>query len=416
MIGTLFVKECRQILKSLVYYIYLVIFVVFITSQMSGTEWIDELDEPQPGQQNYGYGLSDSESVLMETGLEKLFEEVRGRSFLTYPFGFAKDVVPDNSELEEITEILEYCTGTDMMGLEEAYTAYWMGVEGEMVDYETYMRHLEGWHIPVREGLSYDEFLAGMEQVSQIVGKGSMYDGRYAHYAKEPLSYEDAMQSYRELCEKDGVTGAQMRLFCDYAGIIVAFLPIFVGVASCLRDRRAKADEVIYSKAVSGFTLMASRYAANVVMVFVPVVIWAFLAQMPCVYEAASRGIAADGFAFLKYSVIWLLPVIMVILSASFLITEATDTILAIPILFAGGIASLFSASILTGDFGWKLIARWNEFGGYGRFAQEAGQLYLNRGLYVILAAAGIFLTVPVYGKKREGGSGPNGKIQKNRG
>lgn len=416
MIGTLFVKECRQILKSLVYYIYLVIFVIFITSQMSGTEWISELDEPKPGRQDYGYGISDSESVLMETGLEKLFEEVRGRRFLTYPYGFAKDVVPDDGELDEITRILEYCTGMDMTGLEEIYTAYWIAFEGEMADYETYLRHLDGWHIPVREGLSYGDFLAGMERVSQIVGKGSMYDGGYARYAQEPLSYEDAMQNYRELCEEDGVTGAQMRLFCDYAGIVLAFLPIFVGVASCLRDRRAKADEVIYSKQISGFALMASRYAANVVMVFIPVVIWAFLVQMPCVYEAASRGIAADGFAFLKYSVLWLLPVIMVMLSASFLITEATDTILAIPVLFVWGIASLFSASTLTGDFGWKLIARWNEFGGYGQFAEEAGRLYLNRGLYAVLAAAGIFLTVLAYGKKREGGAAMYGKIQKNRG
>ena len=34
MFGTLFVKECRQILKSMVYYLYVIIFVMFLSSQM----------------------------------------------------------------------------------------------------------------------------------------------------------------------------------------------------------------------------------------------------------------------------------------------------------------------------------------------------------------------------------------------
>ena len=35
MFGTLFLKECKQIAKSMVYYIYVVVFVLFLTSQFS---------------------------------------------------------------------------------------------------------------------------------------------------------------------------------------------------------------------------------------------------------------------------------------------------------------------------------------------------------------------------------------------
>ena len=51
----LFFKECRQVLRSLVYYIYLVVFVLFITSQMGDLPELGELHEPQPGEEYYGY-------------------------------------------------------------------------------------------------------------------------------------------------------------------------------------------------------------------------------------------------------------------------------------------------------------------------------------------------------------------------
>ena len=55
MMGALFLKECRKIAKSLVYYVYLAAFVLFITGQMSDVEWTEQLSEPQPGQERYGY-------------------------------------------------------------------------------------------------------------------------------------------------------------------------------------------------------------------------------------------------------------------------------------------------------------------------------------------------------------------------
>ena len=54
----LFFKECRQVLRSLVYYIYLVVFVLFITSQMGDLPELGELHEPQPGEEYYRIPVS----------------------------------------------------------------------------------------------------------------------------------------------------------------------------------------------------------------------------------------------------------------------------------------------------------------------------------------------------------------------
>lgn len=412
MMGSLFLKECRQVLRSLIYYIYIVIFVLFITSQMGDTDWIGALEEPQPGSDYYGYGYSANPDDIMEESIENLFEETYRNNYSTYPFGFIKSVTLTEEELAKIESELERCTGKSFEELIELYIDYYQTVAFSG-SYDQYMRSELGWHIPIAEDFTYEEFEELMKQVSDIIGKGCMYENLYKVTAKKELDYEDAMANYLDLRDHDRVTGAQMRLFCDYAGIVLAILPIFVGVSACLRDKRAKAADVIYSKKVSGTVLILSRYFANVLLLFVPVVACAALLQMPIYHQAVKMGMAPDGFAFLKYTVIWLLPLIMITLALAFLITEFTDKILAIPIQIAWAFSSVFSASTIVGNFGWKLVVRWNEFGDYSRYALERHQLYLNRGYYVILSMICIAAAVIVYGKKRKEGVTVFGKISK---
>lgn len=416
MMGALFLKECRKIAKSLVYYVYLVAFVLFITGQMSDVEWVDRLSEPEPGQESYGYGYSSDERMVMQSGMERLFQELLSNRFATYPFGFYKEVTLNEEEQEVLKRAMQQCTGMEFEQMAEENTAYWMeiyrmGTEESAAEYS----QAEGWRVPLREDLSYEEFEQVMEKACEFVGSGSYYEkSSYERRGIVALTYEDALEHYRELCEEDRVSGAQMRLFCDYACIFLAVVPIFVGVSACLKDKRAKAAELIRSRSVSGAALIGCRYLANVVMCFVPVLLCALLMQMPYVYAADQAGIEADTLAFVKYSFLWLLPVIMVVLGAAFLLTEATETILAIPVLLAWALGSVLSAATLTGDFGWKLVTRWNTFGSYGRYAEELGQLYRNKGMYTALAVILVLLTVAVYEKKRQKGEKMYGKLCKN--
>lgn len=403
MMAALFFKECRQTLRSLIYYIYVIVFVLFITSQMGSMTEIDELHKPSPEENHTGYGYSTDPQDIMENAIETLFMETYRNHYDTYPFGFIKTVILNEKELSEIKEMLEYCTGKSFQELCEDYVDYWENT-ADMADFDVYMERQLGWHIPIRADYTYEELEVMMEQVSKIVGKGSVYDGRYKTSAMKALDYEDILKEYEDLCEKDKITGAEMRMFCDYASIVLAFLPVFVGVAACQRDKRAKSKEVIASKHISGASLLTARYLANLFLLFLPVVICALLFQMPFYYEAGNLGIAADGLAFLKYTTVWLLPVIMVTLAVAFLVTELTDKILAIPVQVVWSLSSLFGATTLTGNFGWKLVVRWNEFGGYGRYALEKRQLYLNRGFYVILSLIFLGVAVFVYETKRKKG------------
>lgn len=367
MFGVLFLKECRQVLKSLVYYIYIIVFVLFMSSQMSGEGW-EKLEEPAPGQSYYGETVTKDEVQIMKGTLENLAQEAGYNSFATYPMGFYKGVNLTDQELEQTRAILERC---------------------------------------IRESLTYEEFETAMEEVSQLVGRGSFYEKEsYENRVYAPMTYEQAKEEFDTLCTTDHVTRAYMRLFCDYAGIMLAVLPVFIGVSRAIRDKRAKVQQVIFSKGACAGQIIVSRYLANLVMLVLPVIVTAFLWQQPYVQKAQAFGVQADIWAFLTVPGMWLLPEIMIVLALSFLITEFTDTILAVFVQVAWGIGSLFGATTLVGDFGLKLVARWNTFGETVLYTSLEKGLLFNRGYYFLLAVFCVILTVIVYEqKRRKGGS-----------
>lgn len=411
MFGVLFLKECRQVLKSLVYYIYVVVFVLFLTNQISGDGWA-ELQEPVPGQSYYGDTVTQDKNLIMEGTLANLMQDIRFNSFATYPMGFYKGVNLTDDEAGRAKEILERCTGKSYETLEEELVMHYS--QYDQSNMEEMMAAQSSYKVSVKEGLTYEEFEAAMEEICRLVGKGSSYEKKsYENSISVPMTYEQAKEEFDDLRTKDRLTRAYMRLFCDYAGIVLAILPIFVGVSRGLRDKRAKVQQVIFSKPASGALIMVSRYLANLVMLCIPVFVTAFLLQQPFYYKAQTFGMQGDILAFLTVPGVWLLPEIMFVLALSFLITEFTDTILAVFVQVVWGIGSLFSTSTLVGDFGMRLVARWNTLGQTSLYISLEKEFLFNRGYYFGLAVVCVILTVLVYERKRGRGTGFYGKIRK---
>lgn len=399
MFGALFFRECKQVLKSLVYLIYVVVFVLFITGQMSSESELG-LQAPVPGQSYYGTTVTKDETLIMEGMLAKLTEDIYHNSWATYPLGFYRGVTLNDRETEQAKTILERCTDKPFEVLLEEIT-------GHFGEYEIDAARGNN-RVSVKEGLTYAEFETAMEEICGLVGKGSAYEkSRYESAVRVPMTYELAKEEFDALCEKDRVTRAYMRLFCDYAGIVLAILPIFVGVSRALRDRRAKAQQVMFSKSASGARIIVSRYLASLFMLCIPVFVTAFLLQQPFCYRAQALGIRGDGMAFLTVPGVWLLPEIMVVLALSFLITELTDTILAVFVQVAWAIGSVFGADVLVGDFRMRLIARWNTLGQTTLFSSLEKELLRNRGYYFLLAVLCVILTVIIYERKRRKGGSP---------
>lgn len=406
-------KECVQMVKSIAYAVYVVVLVLFYVTQL-GT--FEPLTKPEPGQESYGgVTFSEDESEIMAAALGSLASDVERGSFTTYPFGFYKEIKPDEEEILRLKEILQEATGLDweqltarMEELEEEYQKS-LG-DGPRVVYGSYL------NIPSADTLDYDRFEELMEEVDSILGGGSSYAKEsLSSLAVRPATYEDALKQYEEVVEKDKVTGAYARVFSDYMGIMMGILPVFLAVTRSLKDRRAKAREVLWSRKASSASMVLSRYLAAAAAGILPILILAFSMNLQSMYCAKTLEVSGDALAFVKYVGGWILPTMLFTLSMGFLITEMTDSALAV--LIQGGVwylATMMTSGSLE-HVGKNLIPRWNSFGMSGQFMDLLPQLIANRLAYAAAALFMVLATVGVFDLKRKGVWRSRGNLLGNR-
>lgn len=400
-------KECMQVAKSLIYWLYIIVLVMFYVSQM-GDLGNDMVAPPKPGQESYSeYGTvkSDDEQLIMSEALGNLASGYYYEHFTTYPAGFAKNITLSEAEIKEIADILKTSTGLNKEDIETDIGKFYedMDVEHDWIPYT----------LEPLEGLSYKTFLQQMERVTEILGPGSEFTVEQMTSVRVPMDFETAKQAYRDLVEKDGYTGGFLRLFCDYMGIITGILPVFVVATRILRDKRAEMQELVFIRKASSATVIGSRFLALVSMELLPVIFLSIMPMGDCMLYAKETGIHVDYLAFLKYDFGWMLPTILVVTAAGMFVTELTESALAILIQGVWWFVSIQTGvtAMSGGNYGWNLIPRHNTTMNYSGFAEDFSQLVYNRLLYVVLSIAFIVAAMWVYEQKRKGHLRRNGKI-----
>lgn len=401
----LFMKECSQTAKSLTYWLMVIIMVLFFASQMGQ---MDMEKAPEKGMEDYGVKPSKDKNIIMSATLGMLAEEYAEGRYTTYPIGFAKSVTLGKEEERRIGEILKEATGLGKEEIERKMDEFY-GTSGNIASRPT---------LQPTESLSFERFEELMQEVDDMLGGGSSYAlDSLGDNGSEPKTYEDAMKEYEELVQKDGYTGGYARLFSDYMVIILGILPVFLAVTRELRDRRANMQELIYVRRSSSMTIIASRYLSMVVMILIPVFALSIQPMANCITYARSAAISVDYLAFAKYIAGWLLPTVMVMTALGMLLTDLTDTALAVLVQGAWWFVSIFMGvnTMGGGRYGWNLIPRHNTILNYSGYQEGFSQLLCNRILYALLAVIAVSVTAWIYSKKRKGRMNIRGKISANR-
>lgn len=409
----LFQKECMQTGKSLIYLIYILCVWIFFFSQM-GNPNFEKLKAPVQGQEeSYGTVYSKETEQIMEYTLGSLTKSYLHNSWTTYPIGFAKYVTLSEQEKSEIDQILVETTGLSEKEREAEIEKFYANKEKENAQGLTRIETRSFFLKPV-QGLSYQEFQKQMEKVCKILGPGSEYEEEvYSKGVSVPATYEQALEDYENFIEKDKISGGYARLFCDYMGIILGVMPVFVAVTRCMRDRRSQMKDLIYVRKASSWSIVWSRYVAMVVMMLLPVLLASCITLGQCLGYGAGNGISVNIWAFIPYVFGWLLPEIMIVSAVGMCLTELTDTALAILVQGIWWFADIFASAgnLSGGQYGFHLVPRNNSVRGYELFRDSFQQLVLNRIAYSIFAILLIILCVGIYEVKRKGKWDIYGKI-----
>lgn len=422
---TLFIKECKKVLLSIPFLILIVTLIIFAYTQEVFPRFNNTIEKPIPNEQNYGTQSKEIPEQIMPSAVTSLYGEFCANEYTTYPIGFYKKVKLNEKKQYEIAEILSFITGVSIdelknnakiSGDDNGKNSFQIGEDSGLKQYDngnftvtmpenTAENSSSTALTTVIDNLTYDQFKQQMDKVDKLLGGGSKYSENFmiSNFGQVPLTYEEAIADYNIIKEKDKFTGAYTRLFCDYMVIMLSLLPSFIAVAICMKDRRFKIHELIYARKISSANIIISRYFAIVIMVMIPTIILNYISNISI--WGLHTGEILDYLAPLKYSVVWLMPSIMISTAVGMFFTILTDTPIAIAIHSFWWFLDIFiGVSSLKGNYNlFVLSPRHNSLGFAGLFRENINFLIVNRTIFAGISIILLLITIYVYGQKRKG-------------
>ncbi len=373
----LFLKECKKIICSVTFLLYAVAVLAMYMTQF-GTDTAEPVTAPVEGSKDYGMVAREVPEIMMPAAIEGLQAEFASGSFVAYPFGLYKEVKLNEKKTTEMEVILQKLSGE----------------------------------------VSYEEFRELMREADRLIGGGSKYADEYIvnNFSLVPKTYEDALADYEGLLHEDRVTGAYARLFCDYLGIVVAVLPVFVSASMLHMDRKANMEQIIYARKVSSAKLLITRYLALCSTMLLPIVVTAIMAQINI--SGIYTGYELDMLAFGKMVGLWLLPNVMAATAVGMLFTICFSPLIAVFVQGGWWFYSLFAGTGgLTGQIDkWVLVARHNSLYARAEFLADYSDFLFNRAFYAGLSLVLVGLSILIYEGKRRGIGSGFGSISKHSG
>ena len=399
----LFIKECKKVLFSLTFLVFFItVLAMYFTQFHSDSR--EALEMPVPGYSDYGMITKEIPEILMPAAVDSLVSEYLSGSFIAYPYGFVKYVRLTENKKMQLAEIISEVSGITIQEL-DSFEGFEQG--GYYMDENGYMIY-QGPVIPeisIPADLTYEHFRELMKEADQIIGGGSKYSDEFivGNFSRVPQTYEDALAEYEQFLNEDKITGAYARLYCDYLGIVMAILPVFVAAALANLDRKSRMEQLAYSRQISSVKLIFTRFVALVAVMMIPVILTAVIANN--MVNSLYPDYAMDRFAIFRYALFWLTPNIMTASAIGMLVTEFSSGLLAIFVQGTWWFTSVFSsAGRLTGGIGrFTLDMRHNSLMDRDIFFAQWENIVFNRVFYTVLSLVGIALTAFIYEQKRRG-------------
>jgi hypothetical protein len=256
------------------------------------------------------------------------------------------------------------------------------------------------------EDINMDDFYRIMRKAGAIIGNNNdyknpdMYFNRDRRWVSFDLAtYEQALSEYNKFAVQDGVSGGLARLFAKFISIGCLLFGAFVSVFYMLKDK--KSEEVLSGKSISSVRLFLTKYMAVNVVLFLPILILAVAATVHAGWIAREVSAAGfDIFAFLKVSVLWVIPTNMFVTAFAMLITVATYTPVAVILLAP----VWWLQMVITDSFGlhMTIIGFYSEFS-FDLYRIARPEIIINRLFYTGISIILVCLTVWFYHLKRGG-------------
>lgn len=407
----MFIKECKKILLSIPYWLFVIVMILNFF-QVSFPEKIEPPKPDQESYSDYGYTYGDGEDKIIDAALNELYFEITRNSFTTYPLGFYKQVRLNDSNREKVAELLadlaKDMTAKDILNgvipeNSPNSTAFYTDENGNMVPFEADDPDIP--HLQLKNDKTYSEFEKVMQEIDDAIGGGSQYNkNNLLNFDYRPLNYQEAVTQYDYFKKTDRYSNAYARLFSDYMTIFASLIPVFIAVAETMRDRRHKMRDIIWSRKTSSLKTAFTRFFAIISCCMIPILLLSVINSAVLVNLYSFSQI--DILAYLKYSFGWIMPSIMISTAIGLIITEMTDTPIAILIMALWWFIDFSSSNTLIGNYASQLLTltpRHNSIMNGQIFENGKNLIVQNRLIYTLISLVLTALSAFVMKQKRKG-------------
>jgi len=384
--------------------LYVVTVIAMYVTQFCGDK--SPISKPRPETGDYGTTIREDPQLIMPAAVASLLGDYLSGSYPAYPIMFYKNVRLKEDKRLEMRAILEELTGLSGEEIDgfEGYREAGFSEEGLDESGNPILQY-QGTVLPeysLPENLTYDHFCELMERADRLIGGGSSYAVKsLVYFGRAPMTYEEALKEYESLTLPGELGKAYLRLHCDYMGIDLAVMPVFVAAALWQLDKRARMQSLVYTRKSPSIQIVGIRYLALVCCMAVPVLltfaytIYTTNGMYPQQHIAWGSGL---GMALL-----WLLPDILAVSALGALLTELFSPLLAIFLQCVWWFLSL-NRTGLTGEVArFGLQVRHNSLGSVALWQSQQGNFVCNRLALVALALLCLALATWLYERKRRG-------------
>ncbi len=427
----LYFKEIKKVALSITFAVLVFALIAMSVSQdiLDFSDTI--ITEPQPGE-NYGIQIKEIPKQIMPAAFDSLCKEFSVNKYVAYPIGFYKTVKFGDKDREKMAEIISALSGMSADNILGYHTESSPKdkIEITLDDAQNYTTQDDrsiiinnnntgsNSEMPIeltlKADISYETFKSYMKQADDLIGGGSRYSESYLlQFGYVAITYDEATEEYNSVLKNDRFTGAYARLFSDYICVFISILPVFVSVALCLKDRRARMNDLIYVRRISSIKLQFTRFLAIVTVIFIPTIILAYISNISV--WGSYDGMTLDYLSPFKYVLGWLLPSAMISTAVGMFFTEITNTPIAIVIQGLWWFIDINIGTRKTGaDYSlFQLTPRHNSLGNTQIFIDGFDTLVANRIMFAVAALILVIASAVVYELKRMGRLNGTGKTRK---
>lgn len=375
----LYVKELKKVMLSISVLLYIIaLFAIYFTQFVADNS--EPIEIIRPGDESSETVIREMPEQQMAAAAQCLVEEYLQDTYVTYPFGLYKEVKLKEKKKQQMEEILAEITGNSVE-------------DGDIA-------------AGVSPTLTYERFRELMDEADRLLGGGSQYEvSRLAnHFSRVPMTYEEWKKEYEDIFLRQKITPAYARLFCDYLGIVLSLMPVFVTASQFFTDRKHRISELIYTREISSARIVVTRYLAAVSAMIIPVLLLVIHGEY--MVWRLYPGEKLNWISLPLYALGWLVPNILFAASLGAFLTELYSPILAVFVQGILWVGSINATSVeLTGKIArFSLIVRHNSLYEGDLFAANFDAFVINRIFYILVSGLMLGAAVLVYQRHRERG------------